>query len=304
MIIKRAIFVCCAICTASVAASAAPQTGSDIEAIARPSKDPTLSFVRAGRIAEVLVKKGDVVQVGQVLVRQDDEAEQVQLAQLRAKAEDDTTIKARRADLNQKEVDLKKFEDAKKKGVATDLEVEHARLDVTIAELSLKLAQFQHDQDKKDYEMNEIQLKRMKLASPIAGKVEKILVQPGEAVDGLEDAVQVVTIDPLWIDVPVPLDKTKELKNGQLAEVQFMGLTGPALKGKIIHIAAVADAASDTLAVRVEVPNPSSRPAGRRVKVKFLHSGETTSLQKDKHNLFDVSQKPQEQGVVDGTAKQ
>ena len=34
-------------------------------------------------------------------------------------------------------------------------------------------------------------------------------------------------------------------------------------------MAAVADAGSDTLSGRVEVPNPSGRPAGERIEVTF-----------------------------------
>ena len=96
--------------------------------------------------------------------------------------------------------------------------------------------------------------------------------------------------DPLWIDVPVPLTKTKGLKNDQSAEVEFIGSSGPAAEGKIIHIAAVADAASDTLTVRVEVANHTGRPAGEHVHVRFLASLETAGLQKDNHNLSGLSQ--------------
>ena len=273
-----------------VAALAGPGPSDSIEAITRPSKDPTLSFVRAGLIAEVLVKKGDLAQAGQVLVRQDDAAEQVQLEQLKAQAEDSTRIKAAQADLDEKNLDLEKMQDLLNRKAATEWEVREAKLKATISELSLKLAEFQHEQDKREYEKTRIQVERMKLISPIAGKIEQILVQPGESVDGLKEVVQVVTIDPLWIDVAVPLVKTKGLKIGQSAEVEFIGSTGPAAEGKIIHIAAVADAASDTLTVRVEVANPSSRPAGEHVNVRFLASVETASLQKDNHKLSDLSQ--------------
>ena len=255
MIVTREILVCCAIYSGLAAPMAGSQPNDSIEAITRPSKDPTLSFVRAGRIAQVMVKKGDVVQVGQVLVQQDDAAEQVQLEQLKAEAEDTNRIKAAQADLDQKKVDLKKFEDAKKKGVATDLEVEHAKLDVTIAELSLKLAHLKREQDRRKYTEAKIQVERMTLISPIAGKVEKLLVQQGESVEGLEDVVQVVKIDPLWIDVPVSLTKITEgkIKVGQSADVEFADSSGVVRHGTIIHIAAVADAASDTLTVRVEL---------------------------------------------------
>jgi len=115
-----------------------------IRAVTRPSADITLSFVQPGRIAEVHFKEGDIVKVDQVLIRQDDAAEQILLAQLRAQSEDRTQILASDASLAQKAVDLKKLEKAAKSNAATALEVEHARLEVTIAQLSLDLAKFEH----------------------------------------------------------------------------------------------------------------------------------------------------------------
>ena len=42
-----------------------------------------------------------------------------------------------------------------------------------------------------------------------------------------------------------------------------------AILGRVIHIAAVADAASDTRLVRVEIPNKIGLPAGCQVTVSF-----------------------------------
>ena len=44
------------------------------EAVTKPSKDVTLSFLGPGRIAKVLVKAGDVVSADDPLVKQDDAA--------------------------------------------------------------------------------------------------------------------------------------------------------------------------------------------------------------------------------------
>ena len=263
--------------------------GKSVEAITKPSKDVTLSFVQPGRIAKVLVKEGDIVKTGQLLVQQDDAAEQVLLAQLKAKAEDTTKIEAAEAQLAQKKVDLKRLQWAAQRGAATKLEVDHARLDVVIADLSLKLARFEHAQDIRKYTEAKIRLSRMRLTSPIEGKVEKIFAKTGESVDALKEVVRVVNTDLLWIDVPVPLKQARSLRKGQKAIVEFpppvdAGETqgnAPATQymertirkgalGKIIYIASVADAASETLMVRVELSNPSGRPAGEKVHVKFL----------------------------------
>jgi multidrug resistance efflux pump len=115
------------------------------------------------------------------------------------------------------------------------------------------------------------QLERMRLVAPIAGRVEKVVAQPGEAVKTLGPVIKLVKTDPLWIDVPVPLSQMKQVALGQKVTVVFPGAERVEVPdGKITHIAAVADAASDTLNVRIEVVNLGSRPAGERVSVKFL----------------------------------
>ncbi len=243
--------------------------GGGVAAITKPSGDVTLSFIRPGRIEKVLVKEGQVVKAGQLLVQQDDAAEQAHLAQLKAQAEDTTRVKAAEAQLDQKKLDLKKTQAAA--GATTEMEVEHAKLDVLIAELSLKLAQFQREQDGRKYNEARLQIERMRLASPIAGKVERVSVKAGESVDALDDVIRIVNIVPLWIDVPVPLDQARLLKKGQKAVVEFAAVdnAGKAAEGKIVHIASVADAASNTLMVRVEALNHANRPAGEHVRVKF-----------------------------------
>ncbi len=240
-----------------------------IRAITRPSADVTLSFVQPGRIAGVLFKEGDAVKAGQLLVQEDDAVERAQLAQLQAQSENMTQIQASEASLAQKKVDLEKLEIAAERNAATQLEVQHARLEVKIAELSLELARFEHDQAVRKSEEQAIRVRNMQIRSPIDGRIEMIHVEVGESINALTDAIQVVQIDPLWIDVPVPLAEAADLKRDMTAKISFLGPNTSVVDGRIIFVGAVADAASGTLRVRVEVPNEGSRPAGEHVTVVF-----------------------------------
>jgi RND family efflux transporter MFP subunit len=240
-----------------------------ITAVTNPSADVTLSFVQAGRIAEVLVKEGDSVGKDQLLVRLDDAVEQLRLAQIKAQAEDTSQVEAAQASLEQKRVDLKRIEWAAERGAATDLEVEHARLEVRIAELSLKVAQFESEQNRRKHEEAEVQLARMHLKSPVAGIVERVHVEVGECVNGLADVVRVVQIDPLWIDVYVPMEQAARLSNGQTANVAFAGTKPTTSKGRIVFLSVVADSASSTLRSRIELANAALRPAGEHVQISF-----------------------------------
>ena len=258
-----------------------------IKAFTRPSEDPMLSFVRAGRVDNVLVKKGDVVQADQLLVRLDDGAEQMQLAQLKAQAEDTSKINISDTDLKQKEVDLVKIEQAKIRRSATDWQVRKAQLDVDIARFSKFQAEFEHEQDIRAQRQAELQLERMKIRSPISGLIEDILVQQGESVDSLADVIRVVKIDPLEIDVAVPLYEAAGLKPGRRALVEFRGAEPESVEGRITHVAAVADAASKTRQATVRVPNPRGRPAGEWVTVTFPPEIELNDVGVDMTEMFE-----------------
>ncbi len=243
-----------------------------VAAITAPSADITLSFVQPGRIAEVNIKEGQSVKSGQVLIQQDDAVERARLTQLEAASQNTLNIQAAEASLAQKQVDLKKLEKAAALNAATALEVEHAKLDVKVADLSVKLAVFEHEQAQRKFEEAQIQIDNMSLKSPVHGIIEKVEFETGESVNALEDVVRVVQINPLWIDTPVPLEKAKGLQDGDKTQVIFPGSKETSVEGTIVFIGAVADAASSTLKVRIQVPNRSLRPAGEHVRVIFSTS--------------------------------
>jgi len=269
MIPKKSFMGSWIICVVVLSTLKAASSGVEIRAVTNPSADITLSYVQPGRIAKVYFKEGEWVKAGQVLIQQDDAVEQIQLAQLQAASEDTTQIQASEASLAQKIVDLKKLEKAAANNAATELEVEHSKLNVKMAELSLQLAKFEHEQAKRKYNELKVQIEKMSLKSPINGRIEKIHVETGESINALAEVVRVVQIDPLWIDVPVPLVKATTLNYGKTAQVGFPNPNRASLEGRIIYIAAVADAASSTLRVRIEVPNKSNRPAGEHVEIIF-----------------------------------
>jgi membrane fusion protein (multidrug efflux system) len=237
-----------------------------IEAITNPSADVTLSFVQPGTIAGILLKEGNRVKASQLLVQQDDLVAQAQLAQIKAQSTNTAEIEAGKASLEQKKLDLKKLEWAAERGAATEQEVAHSKLAVKIAELTLQIAQLDHDQNVRKYDEAKIRVENMKVKSPIDGVIEKISIEVGESVNGLEEVIRVVNVDALWINVHVPLARAKKLKFDQPVTINFPRneLT---TQGSIIFVAAVADAASGTLRIKIEVPNQTKRPAGEHVSV-------------------------------------
>ena len=235
-----------------------------IEAITRPSADVTLSYVRPGKVGKVLVKWGQAVKKGDPLVKQDDSAEWVRVKLLEIQSLDETRIKAAEAQHAQKKVELERLKQAER----PPLELDRATLDVTIAQLSVNLAKLEHGQDKLRHDEAKREWERMTIKSPVNGTVQRLFVEEGESVDTLQPVIRVLQIDPLWIDVPAPREQGTALKMGQEATVHF-GKSGPTATGKVTYIASEADSASNTLTIRVEVPNPATRQAGEHVTVTF-----------------------------------
>lgn len=260
------------IVTVAVLCAAAVGQVGPIEAITRPSEDATLGFVRPGLVARVHVDEGQPVDAGAVIIELDASVERLRYEQLKAEAENTTRLEAAEAELEQARVDLERMRQAHAGGAATDLEVQHSALQVKIKNLTLSLARFQRAQAELEARQAKASLEQMRMTSPIRGIVERVALEEGEAAEQLERIVRVVRIDPLWIEVPAPLALARtRLEVSQPAEVLFSEPDGTVtpVEGKIVFLANVADAASGTLNVRVEVPNESGRPAGEHVRIRF-----------------------------------
>ena len=168
-----------------------------LQGITAPNADITLSFVVAGRVSDVLVGPGTMVEKGQLLVHLYDEPEKIQCQQLKMLSEDRTKVQAAKAELAQKQVDHKKLAQAKAKGAASNWEVDHLFLNVRIAELSLQSAVLEQEQYRRRYDHARSQLARMQLAAPIDGLVEEVNVEVGESIGTLGPVLRIVQNDPL-----------------------------------------------------------------------------------------------------------
>jgi len=250
-----------------------PAAGSQqFEAVSKPSADITLSFVKPGRILEVFCKEGDSVRTGKLLAKQEDRADLVRVKMLEIQAADETKIKMTEAELLLKQKELGKLEQALRKGAATEWETDHARLEVETTRIALERAKLEHQQDIRAFEEASIEFDYLHLSSPIDGIIEEVEIEAGESVQAFDPVIRVVEIDPLLIDVPVSVPIANLLRKNQPAVVIFPSANGQGdqiIEGKVENISSVAEAASNTLRVRIKVPNKKKRPAGERVMVSF-----------------------------------
>jgi multidrug resistance efflux pump len=203
----------------------------------------------------------------------DDREEQAALAIDADKADDTTSIKAEMAVLESKKQDLKMLDNSNRgsgggRAVGT-LEYHAAQLEVTVAEARVELANRQHKQDGLKLIQTQIAVKKLELLTPIDGIVAETFLHKGEVADGGNmKAMRVIQIDPLWVEVPVPIVQANRLKKGDTATVYF--LDKPRI-GKIDHIKPFNDSGSQRRVICVEVLNPEKERglAGQVCPVDF-----------------------------------
>lgn len=264
----KALVVCIVLFVLTVSVACwADDTALPLDGITKPVSDVELSFVQPGKIETILVSEGDVVEPGQTLVTLNDEIEQIQKKILKGRSENRVPMDLAQVELAQSRKNLENVQRAHAKGATSVWEVDHAALAVDTALLNLKVREFEHSQDLLKLESLLGQIERLSITSPVKGIVEDIMIEQGETVQAMVPVVRLVDINPLKIELPVPVEQAVELETDQVAAVTFLDATE--LEAKVINIASIADAAATTLTVTLLLDNSMQRPAGERVRVLF-----------------------------------
>lgn len=97
------------------------------------------------------------------------------------------------------------------------------------------------------------------IKSTLDGYLDRLELVPGQVVSVTTPITQVFKIDPIHLRVDFPQERIDEVAVGQEAEVVLDSFPKETFKGKVIRIAAQANAQLRVLPVVIEVPNPDHR---------------------------------------------
>jgi len=82
--------------------------------------------------------------------------------------------------------------------------------------------------------------------------------------------VTIAEMDPLRVETYLPVSRFGQVKVGDMAEVMPDSPVGGSYQAKVTVVDPVLDAASNTIGVRLELPNPELKlPAGIHCQVRF-----------------------------------
>lgn len=216
---------------------------AELDGLLEPWEVVEISSQGPGVLDAVLVERGDRIEANQVLARLESGLEQIAVDLAQARVE----FARRRAERNQ---------DLYLKQLISIHDKDEMETEVRIAELGLKEAAEK--------------LAIRTIYSPLRGVIVARALAPGEYV-GTEAIMTLACIDPLHVEVIVPVERLGTISKGMRAEVRPESPVGGSYTATVSIVDQVVDAASGTFGVRLELPNKSYRlPAGLKCKVRFL----------------------------------
>jgi membrane fusion protein, multidrug efflux system len=258
------------LCLSSRPVMAAADEADDTTCIIKPRVTVQLGSPVAGVLSATMVDRGDSVTKGEVVATIESSVDQATYALDALKAANDTAVRAEQADkeLTQREVDRKQFlvdqkianlnslDELQTKVREGELRVQQAQMDRKVAELTAERS------------ARELALKSIR--SPIDGVVIERKLSAGEYIYEQTSIMTLAQIDPLSVEVVVPVDRYGSIKVGAVATVHPRPPVGGAYPAKVEVVDPVIDAASNTFGVRLTLPNPNHTiPAGIRCDVDW-----------------------------------
>jgi RND family efflux transporter MFP subunit len=243
----------------------------EFDGLIEPAVTSKVGSNTIGILETIPVDRGDLVKEGQVVATLQAGVEKATMELAKARAELDATIKGKRAEMEFAERGKQRKKELYEKKTLSAQEWDEAETKRILAELALNEALEAKRIAELEYKRSVEVVKRMSIRSPINGVVVERLLSLGEYVEN-QPIMTLAQIDPLHVEVIMPVSTLGSVKVGMFAEVRPEAPVGGVYKAKVTIVDKVVDAASGTFGVRLELPNPDYKlPPGLKCKVLFLN---------------------------------
>jgi RND family efflux transporter MFP subunit len=240
------------------------------DCVADPSQTVRVNSPISGILKEVLVGRGDRVTEGQTVARMASEVEAATVAVNQARADSEADIQVQKARLENSRNKLARAENLFKRRVATAVQMEDLRAETKVIEGQLSQAQLTRKLAQLELVRSLKVLAQREIKSPITGIVTQRLLSKGEFVNQEGSIVDLAKIDPLYVEVFVPVIHQHGIETGDVAQVQLSFDRNKEYAAKVVVVDRVFDTASATFGVRLRLPNPGNQlAAGQRCRVRF-----------------------------------
>ena len=252
-----------------LASTARAQELAGFDCLIEPQIVVEVSTREEGILQDLLVGRGDLVKEGQAIAHLNRDVEQATVDLSQARADLEAEIEEFRETLAFAQRDSERIDRLSTAKAISYTEKDKATTDATRAELRLQQALERRAIARLELERARRILKNRTVLSPVDGVVVERMMSPGESAEN-RPIVKIAKIDPLNVEIIVPVDYFGAIRVGMQAEVTPRYPGANVQTAKVTVVDRVVDAASDTFGVRLLLPNPDYEiPGGVRCGIRF-----------------------------------
>ena len=267
--------------TARRAAQSAPgETVLDATGYVVARRQATVSSKATGKVLEVLVEEGMRVEEGQLLATLDASLPRAQLALEESQlAAAETALEEINTSIEQAKLDLERTKNLAERELASQAELDRARIGLQGLEARLKFAERQLEIARRGVDVQRLLVEDMEIRAPFAGVVIAKAAQPGEMISPVSAGggftrtgiCTIVDMDSLEVEVDVNEAYINRVRPGQPVTATLNAYPDLDIPAEVIATIPAADRSKATVRVRVGFKSRDSRVVpDMGVKVAFL----------------------------------
>ena len=227
------------------------------EGIVKPVSELELSFAIDGVISKILVKEGDLVKKGDLLIKLDDTLQKLEVERRKQIYQDQAEMEANKKNL----VILKSLLDSNRTLYEKTASVSYDELRNIEMQYHTLLGKVNLNEEKKkqeqiEYEISKEMLSRYIITAPMDGMVTSIKREESEWVKTGETMLILVDTSVCHVEFNIDEKYARKMIKGRMVSLRVReGDSMTAKKGKILFVSPVADKASALVKVKVEFEN-------------------------------------------------
>ncbi|UTW12754.1 efflux RND transporter periplasmic adaptor subunit [Marinobacterium rhizophilum] len=240
-----------------------------LDCLISPGKVVNISSPVPGVIDRLHVERGDLIESAAPVAELESEIEKATLALALTRAQMVAESEGERVNVNFDQLQQERFVKLSARNMVAQRERDEAQRSMQLSRWRLQQSEELRRVRQHEYLLAEAQLKQKHIQSPISGRVVDVFRHAGEYVDE-EPILQVAQLDPLRVEVIVPMHLYGRVEAGMTASVYPEVTPTQAYEAKVTLVDPVGDAASGTFGVRLELANPQGQlPAGMKCALNF-----------------------------------
>ncbi|MBX2823469.1 MAG: efflux RND transporter periplasmic adaptor subunit [Gammaproteobacteria bacterium] len=244
---------------------------SDLDCVIEPSLVADVGSAVPGLIETVNYDRSDFVSQGTILAELESGVEKAALELAERIAGSSTAVELRKVNAGFGHRTHQRNQALFQKASISSQTMDQVKTESGLAQLQVKQEQENLELARLDAQRARAALERRIIRSPFEGSIIKRYKNIGEYVEG-EPVFEIAQLDPLHVEVIVPLNQLGTIRADMLGKLTLSapGFDSKELSARVRRIDTVADAASATYGVRLELANPDlTIPAGVRCQVDF-----------------------------------